>query len=153
MPGGLYAMEGVVLRELSQFHDQRGWLVEIFREDETDFSPAMSYVSMTKPGIARGPHEHRDQSDYFCFLGHFRLYLWDNREGSGTYGEKLVFDTQGRPWTAVVPPHVVHAYKNIGSEDGIVINLPDRLFKGKGKTSEVDEVRYENDPESPFRVD
>ena len=146
-------MEGVVIEELSQFHDQRGWLVEIFREDETAFRPAMSYVSMTKPGISRGPHEHMEQSDYFCFLGPFRLYLWDNRKGSSTYQKKLVFDTQGRPCTAIVPPGVVHAYKNTGSEDGIVINLPDRLFRGKGKTSEVDEVRYENDPESPFRLD
>ena len=146
-------MEGVVIKELSQFHDQRGWLVEIFREDEIDFKPVMSYVSMTKPGVARGPHEHMDQSDYFCFLGHFRLYLWDNRKGSGTYREKLTFDLQGKPFTAIVPPQVVHAYKNIGSEDGIVINLPDRLFRGKGRTSEIDEVRYENDPASPFRLD
>lgn len=146
-------MEGVVIKELGQFHDQRGWLAEIFRQDETDFRPVMSYISMTKPGIARGPHEHMDQSDYFCFLGHFRLYLWDNRTGSGTYREKLVFDTQGKICTAIVPPHVVHAYKNIGTEDGVVINLPDRLFKGKGKTSAVDEVRYENDPDSPFRLD
>jgi len=149
----MFVMEGVVIKELSQFHDQRGWLVEIFREDEIDFKPAMSYVSMTKPGVARGPHEHMDQSDYFCFLGHFRLYLWDNRKGSSTYQEKLTFDAQGRPFTAIVPPHVVHAYKNIGSEEGIVINLPDRLFRGKGKTSAVDEVRYENDPASPFRLD
>lgn len=146
-------MEGVTIQELSQFHDQRGWLVEIFREDETVFRPAMSYVSVTKPGIARGPHEHMEQSDYFCFLGTFRLYLWDNRKDSKTYQKKLVFDTRGRPFTAIVPPQVVHAYKNTGNEDGIVINLPDRLFKGKGKISEVDEVRYENDPESPFRLD
>jgi dTDP-4-dehydrorhamnose 3,5-epimerase len=151
--GGICNMQGVVIKELAQFHDQRGWLVEIFREDETVFKPVMSYVSMTKPDIARGPHEHMDQSDYFCFLGHFKLYLWDNRKDSKTYREKLVFDTQGKPYTAIVPPHVVHAYKNVGSEDGIVINLPDRLFKGKGKSAAVDEVRYENDPESPFRLD
>jgi len=151
--GGLRTMEGVVIKELTQFHDQRGWLVEIFREDETDIKPAMSYVSMTRPGIARGPHEHIDQTDYFCFLGHFRLYLWDNRKDSKTYQKKLFFDTEGRPFTAIVPPRVVHAYKNIGSEDGIVMNLPDRLFKGRGKTSAVDEVRYENDPASPFRID
>jgi dTDP-4-dehydrorhamnose 3,5-epimerase len=146
-------MEGVVIKELDQFHDQRGWLTEIFREDEIDFRPVMSYVSMTRPGVARGPHEHMDQSDYFCFLGHFRLFLWDNRKDSATYQKKLTFDAQGKPFTAIVPPQVVHAYKNIGDQDGIVINLPDRLFRGKGKASEIDEVRYENDPASPFRLD
>jgi dTDP-4-dehydrorhamnose 3,5-epimerase len=146
-------MKGVVIRELNQYHDDRGWLVETFRKDEIDFNPVMSYVSMTKPGIARGPHEHFEQSDYFCFFGQFRLYLWDNRKDSTTYQQKTVFDLQGRPHVAVVPPGVVHAYKNIGKTDGLVINMPDRLYKGEGKTLPVDEVRYESDPDSPFRLD
>jgi hypothetical protein len=40
--GGMCNMQGVVIKELAQFHDQRGWLVEIFREDETVFKPVMS---------------------------------------------------------------------------------------------------------------
>ncbi len=146
-------MEGVVIKELAQFCDERGWLVEIFRNDETSYRPAMSYVSMTKPGIARGPHEHRDQTDLFCFFGNFRLFLWDNRRTSATYGGKLVFDCGEKPHMAVVPPGVVHAYKNIGQTDALVINLPDQLFRGEGKQLPVDEVRYENDPESPYTVD
>ncbi|OGW25066.1 MAG: hypothetical protein A2X59_00280 [Nitrospirae bacterium GWC2_42_7] len=145
--------EGVIIRDLNVFNDQRGWLAEIFRDDETDFSPAMSYISMTKPGIGRGPHEHLEQSDYFCFLGHFRLYLWDNRKESKTYLEKMIIDKQGAPFIAIVPPRVVHAYLNSGPNDALVINLPDKLFKGKGKSLPVDEVRYENDPKSPYRID
>lgn len=146
-------MDGVIIKELKQFHDDRGWLVETFREDEIDFNPVMTYVSMTKPGIARGPHEHLDQTDYFCFFGNFRLYLWDNRKASKTYQQRLVFDFQGRPHIAVVPPGIVHAYKNIGESDALVFNMPDRLYKGKGKTLPVDEIRYEDDPRSPFRID
>jgi dTDP-4-dehydrorhamnose 3,5-epimerase len=146
-------VEGVVIKELNVFTDDRGWLTELFRNDETDFRPVMSYVSMTKPGIARGPHEHMDQSDFFCFLGNFRLYLWDNRHGSPSYGEKFVLDTNGKPVTAIVPPRVVHAYKNMGPGEGLVLNLPDRLFRGHGKEDPVDEVRYENEPDSPFRIE
>lgn len=146
-------MEGVVIKELERFTDERGWLTELFRSDMTDFRPEMSYVSMTRPGVVRGPHEHHEQSDYFCFLGDFRLYLWDNRKDSASYGEKMVFETGGSPYIAIVPPRVVHAYRNIGSSDSIVINMPDRLFRGHGKTSPVDEVRYENDPASPFRTE
>jgi len=146
-------MNGVVIRELSQFHDDRGWLVETFRNDEIDFSPVMSYVSMTRPGISRGPHEHMQQSDYFCFFNDFRLYLWDNRKDSATYQQHLVFDLRGRPHIVIVPPGVVHAYKNIGQTEGLVINMPDMLYKGKGKTLPVDEVRYEDDPSSPYRTD
>jgi len=146
-------MDGVVIKELKQFYDDRGWLVETFREDEIDFNPVMSYVSMTKPGIARGPHEHHDQSDYFCFFGSFRLYLWDNRKDSSTYQQRMVFDIKGRPHIAIVPPKIVHAYKNIGETDGLVINMPDRLYRGKDKTLPVDETRYEDDPASPYRLD
>ena len=146
-------MEGIVIKELNQFHDDRGWLVELFREDETDFRPVMSYVSMTKPGISRGPHEHCDQSDYFCFFGNFRLYLWDNRSGSSTFGKEMTFDMCGTPHIAIVPPHVVHAYKNIGDNEGLVLNLPDRLYRGSSKKEPVDEIRYEGDPSSPFRIE
>ncbi|MGE5300275.1 MAG: dTDP-4-dehydrorhamnose 3,5-epimerase family protein [Acidobacteriota bacterium] len=146
-------MEGVVIKELNVYHDERGWLAEIFRDDETDYRAVMSYVSMTRPNVARGPHEHIEQSDFFCFLGNFRLYLWDNRKGSATYGKRIVFEGKGTPFTAIVPPGVVHAYKNIGSADGLVLNLPDRLYRGHGKAGPVDEVRYEDDSSSPFRID
>lgn len=146
-------MEGVVIKELTVFNDHRGWLAEIFRIDEMDFVPLMSYISMTKPGVSRGPHEHIEQSDYFCFLGHFELYLWDNRKDSKTYQEKMVIDKEGKPYIAIVPPRVVHAYRNAGASEALVINLPDRLFKGHGKAYPVDEIRYENDPESPFRIE
>ena len=53
----------------------------------------------------------------------------------------------------VVPPGVVHAYKNSGDSEGIVLNFPDRLYAGKGRREKVDEVRHEDDPGSPFRVE
>ena len=146
-------MEGLEIRELKVHSDQRGWLAEIIRDDETAFRPVMSYLSMTKPGLLRGPHEHRDQADFFCFVGNFRLYVWDNRKDSPTYLEKKIIETDTAPVVAVVPAGIVHAYKNIGSSDGLVINMPDRLFMGEGKAEPIDEIRYEDDPSSPFRIE
>ena len=146
-------MEGLEISELTVHSDQRGWLAEIIRDDETSFRPVMSYLSMTKPGLLRGPHEHRDQADCFCFIGSFRLYVWDNRNDSPTYLQKKIIDTNGTPTVAVVPAGIVHAYKNIGSGDGLVINMPDRLFMGERKAEPVDEIRHEDDPSSPFRIE
>ncbi len=146
-------MQGLEIRELKLYSDNRGWLAEVIRDDETGFRPAMSYLSLTKPGIVRGPHEHRDQTDCFCFMGRFRLYLWDNRTGSDTYGENKVIDVADVPTIAVVPPGIVHAYRNTGSTDALIINLPDRLFMGWEKKEPVDEIRHEDDPESPFRIE
>ncbi len=144
---------GVSVRELKQFHDSRGWLAETYRTDELgDYRPEMGYLSMTLPGAVRGPHEHNEQTDYFCFLGTFTLYLWDNRKGSSTFGNRKIIENSDR-LVVIVPPGVVHAYRNSGNTEGFVLNFPDKLYAGRDKKEKVDEVRYENDPGSPFKVE
>lgn len=148
----------VTQKRLSCYSDSRGWLTELFRADElpAGFTPAMAYVSMTRPGVARGPHEHRDQADCFCFIGPsvFRLYLWDSRKESPTYGVRQVMEGgEGDPLFAIVPAGVVHAYRNVGSADGLVFNAPDRLYAGQGRKEVVDEIRHEEDAASPFLLD
>ena len=150
-------IEGVIIKKLQTFNDKRGWLVELFRNDElrAENIPAMAYVSLTFPGVARGPHEHIDQADYFCFLGPstFRIYLWDNRPKSPTYGMDWRIDAgENQQLSLMVPAGVVHAYKNIGDQDGIVYNAPNRLYAGQGKSHPVDEIRHEDDPSGKFSI-
>src|SRR4051812_26256684 len=87
-------IDGVALRPLRFYHDARGWLVELFRQDELkqEWWPVMTYASQTLPGVTRGPHEHIDQTDGFAFLGpsDFKLFLWDTRAGSPTRGRRMV---------------------------------------------------------------
>jgi len=52
-----------------------------------------------------------------------------------------------------VPVGVVHAYKNVGNEPGIVFNAPNRLYKGPGRRDEVDEIRHEDLVDTPYRLD
>jgi dTDP-4-dehydrorhamnose 3,5-epimerase len=151
-------IEGVIWKPLTQHHDSRGWLCELFREDELaeTFHPAMAYLSMTEPGVARGPHEHIEQSDCFCFLGpsQFKVYLWDSRPGSPTEGATQVEEVgAGRPMLVIVPPGVVHAYKNVGEEAGLVFNAPNRLYRGPGRRQPVDEIRHEDRPDTPYLLD
>jgi dTDP-4-dehydrorhamnose 3,5-epimerase len=151
-------IDGVIWRPLTKYHDGRGWLCELFRHDELpqQFHPAMAYISMTAPGVARGPHAHVDQADVFCFLGpsSFRVYLWDDRPESATYRVKQV-EVVGidRPMLLVIPPGVVHAYRNVGGEPGVVFNCPNRLYRGPGRKEPIDEVRWEDRPDSPFLLD
>ncbi|MGH9946084.1 MAG: dTDP-4-dehydrorhamnose 3,5-epimerase family protein [Pyrinomonadaceae bacterium] len=152
------AIEGVIVRPLEQRVDDRGWLAELFRADETagEFHPAMAYISFTKPGACRGPHEHVNQTDLFCFIGPstFNLRMWDNRVDSLTYGRMMSIDTgENDPRAVIVPKGVVHGYKNIGSVDGMVINCPNRLYMGENKSESIDEIRHEDDPETVFRMD
>ena len=148
-------INGVAIKKIEKFSDDRGWLAEIFRNDEIDFQPAMEYISQTKPEVVRGPHEHIKQSDYFIFLfGTFRVYLWDNRIGAANYRQLETIDVgQDNPCAILVPPGVVHAYKCISAEPGLVINMPDKLYRGQNKHEDVDEVRWESMSDSPFIVD
>ena len=152
------SIDGVVWKPLKKYHDERGWLCELFRADEVpaEFRPVMGYISLSAPGIVRGPHEHVEQADFFCFLGpaNFQVSLWDNRPRSRTYRvQQTEIIGVDRPMALIIPPGVAHAYENISQEPGLVFNCPNRLFMGPGRKGPVDEVRHEDDPDSPFRLD
>ena len=151
-------IDGVLVRNLVKYTDERGWLTEIFRSDELEqaYFPAMGYISITQPEVVRGPHEHVDQADNFSFLGpsNFKVYLWDNRKNSSTYMmREIIYAGEDAPKSLIIPAGVVHAYKNVGGKPGMVVNCPNRLFAGKGKKEAVDEIRHEDDPNTIYRVD
>ncbi len=151
-------IEGVKVTAFKKFVDERGWLAEIFRHDEMapEFHPAMSYISVTLPGVLRGPHEHVDQADLFAWVGpgDFKLSLWDNRPESATYLNRMeLYLGLNNPGSVLVPKGVVHCYRCVSAESGWVINCPNRLFAGDGKREPIDEIRHEDNPENPFVKD
>ncbi len=150
-------IDGVICRRLVIHEDQRGWLAEIFRQDELapEHYPLMAYISVTQPGVGRGPHAHRAQTDLFCFPGpgDFRLTLWDQRPGSPSFGKRQEFLLgESGPAIAIIPPGVVHGYRNVSDRPGLVCNFANRLYRGPGRSEPVDEIRYEDNPESPFTL-
>jgi dTDP-4-dehydrorhamnose 3,5-epimerase len=152
------SIEGVVFKPVLIHADNRGWLAELYRHDElsTEIHPVMAYISETLPGTARGPHEHTAQTDYFAFIGpgEFVLYLWDARTGSPTKGNKIrVMAGESNKQIVVIPPGIVHAYKNISNRPGWVFNGPNRLYAGADRKEVVDEIRYEDIQYSPYTLD
>lgn len=159
-------LPGVHVKPLKRFTDPRGWLSELFREDELPegFRPAMAYLSVTHPGVARGPHEHVHQTDGFAFIsGTYELYLWENRpalrepqgdapRNGSQHGQVKLTVGEANPVMVLVPPGVVHAYKNVGDREAFVLNFPDQLYAGRGKKEPVDEIRHESEADSPFKL-
>lgn len=148
-------IKDVVIKDIKKHIDERGWLAELYRSDEIDDSifPQMAYISLTMPDVRRGPHEHVYQTDYFCFLGpsDFKIILWDNRKDSPTYLNKMIlFLGENRQAALIVPPGIVHAYKNVGGKNGLVMNAANKLFAGKMRKGSVDEIRHENDADTIF---
>lgn len=148
----------VIVKQVKKWHDKRGWLAETFRHDELDqeYHPTMSYVSVSHPGVQRGPHEHDDQADLFVFLGPgtFRIFLWDNRKDSPTYWNRMIFEGgEHTPVSVLIPKGVVHAYRNVSNTMSTVLNFPNRLFMGEKKQSPIDEIRHEDDPNTVFKTE
>jgi dTDP-4-dehydrorhamnose 3,5-epimerase len=86
--------------------------------------------------------------------GNFKVKLWDNRKESKTYECYMeIVGGEDNPIRVLVPPGVVHGYKNISLEvDGMVLNYPDKLYRGWDRKEEVDEIRHE-DKEDEFYLD
>jgi dTDP-4-dehydrorhamnose 3,5-epimerase len=158
-----HAIKGVISELLKQFNDPRGHLVQLFRTDEITAMrrnngpriefPPMAYLSVTEPGVARGPHEHLAQTDIFIFCrAEFEVFLWDARKGSETYWRRQKILTNAHAYhRVIVPPGVVHAYRALGKQ-GTVVNCPDKLYAGWDQQAPVDEIRHETNPDSPFRL-
>lgn len=153
-------IDKVKIFNLKKHEDERGYLVETYRVDTlpNKIKPEMSYVSFTNPQVSRGPHEHVHQTDIFTFMGpgNFMLKLWDNRKKSKTYLNFIeIYAGEDNPMTIIVPPGVVHGYKNVSkskTKQSMVINYPDKLFMGWNKKEKVDEIRHEHNPDSPFKL-
>jgi dTDP-4-dehydrorhamnose 3,5-epimerase len=80
--------------------------------------------------------------------------MWDNRQESQTFNSvSTLFVGEDNPTSVLIPRGVVHAYQNVGDTDGLVINCPNQLYRGKGKKEPVDEIRHEDDPQTIFRID
>src|SRR3989344_2596712 len=101
-------IEGVITKKITISKDKRGWLPEFWRSDE-----------MKK--FVRGPHEHVYQSDCFVFVGpgSFHLHLWDARTATHRHGPsqtakqyEILRVGEKNPTLVIVPPGVVHGYKD-----------------------------------------
>lgn len=126
-------IEGVETRTLSVNADERGHLVELFREDWDiyDPEPAMSYYSMTYPGVVRAWHRHqRGQIDHFtCPNGRIKVGVYDDRPDSSTRGELNTFVIGEHSQKVIrIPGECWHGFKAIGDDSAILINFPTKLY-------------------------
>lgn len=140
------SIHDVEVRDLQANVDERGHLVEIFRKDWDmyDPEPAMSYYSLSYPGIIRAWHKHkRGQIDHFvCPKGHIKVGIYDDRNGSPTQGELNTFVIGEQNQQAIrIPGDCWHGFMVIGDERAMLINFPTKLYD----YDEPDEERLPHD--------
>jgi dTDP-4-dehydrorhamnose 3,5-epimerase len=146
-------IEGVEVKALRTFPDDRGSLTEILRRDDEMFEQfGQCYFSISYPGVIRGWHYHLRQTDYFtCVSGMIKVPLYDRREDSPTYGEVNEFFIGDENRIVVkIPPGVLHGFKNIGLTACILVNFPTEPYDHR----DPDEYRVPyDDPDIPYSWD
>jgi len=124
-------IQGVVTKQLRQVADERGWLIEILRNDWEHFKKfGQTYVTAAYPQVVKAWHMHKKQTDNIsCVKGMIKLVLYDGRKKSKTKGETNEF-TMGEknPLLVQIPSEVWHGFKTISEEYALVLNVPTELY-------------------------
>lgn len=146
-------IDGIIVKQLKRHADERGFLMEMLRDDEEIFEHyGQSYVSMNYPGVIRAWHYHKKQNDFWvCVKGMIKAVVYDCREGSPTYGEvNEFFLGDNNPILLKIPIGTMHGYKTVGVEPSLLINFPTLPYDPK----EPDEYREPYDSEKiPYNWD
>jgi len=125
-------IEGVQVKPLKVIADERGYLMEMMRCDDPFFQRyGQSYVSVAYPGVVKGWHYHKVQTDHFVIVkGMMKVVLYDDREGSPTRGTiNEFFMGEKNPILITIPPGVWHGMKGIGTEPAMLVNTPTEPYR------------------------
>jgi dTDP-4-dehydrorhamnose 3,5-epimerase len=140
-------IKGVEVRHTKVLADERGRLGEIMRADDPWFEKfGQVYFTTTLPGVVKGWHYHKKQTDHICVVkGMLKIALYDSREDSETFGTvNEVYLGEHSPGMVRVPPGVHHGWKCVGHNEAYVVNVVSEVFD----YSNPDEYRtdpHEND--------
>ena len=141
---------GVAIKRLTPIPDERGWLMEILRRDDDIFEKfGQVYVTAVYPGVVKGWHYHKLQTDNFCVLtGMVKLVLYDPRDDSSTRGMVNEFFLGEHNRLVVrIPPLVCHGFKGIGVKEALVLNVPTEPYR----RDDPDEFRiHPHDNDIPY---
>ncbi len=127
-------IDGVMVKTLKKFADQRGFFVEQLKRGDLDdkgreFLPAQPFAQMSRslayarggnpPELIKAFHWHRRQWDYWDIIqGDARVVLVDLREGSPSEGRvQVLMLGENSPRMLAIPPYVAHGYQAVSLRD------------------------------------
>ena len=120
-------MKNIEIQDLDKKSDERGWLIEVLGgtlpEGCEEFGQL--HVSVAYPGKVRGNHYHTRKLEWFCVpQGKGLLRLKDLKTGE----QKELLMGEGALRTVKITPGIIHAIKNIGDTDMVLIVYANESF-------------------------
>jgi dTDP-4-dehydrorhamnose 3,5-epimerase len=143
-------IDGVVVKKLVRHCDDRGFFMEILRDDDKLLRRfGQASMSMSYPGVIKAFHYHERQDDLWFFpVGNAQVVLYDMREDSPTKGETNVFYMgETNPMLLLIPVGVAHGYRVLGQTPAVITYYTTESYN----PADPDEKRLEwNDPTINF---
>jgi len=121
-------IEGLGFRPTRPVPHEDGVVTEVARASwsEIDLPIVHVHVTTTQPGRIRAWGLHQHSTDrLFVVIGLVSLVVFDGRLDSPTAGALNEFKVSERnPGLLVIPPNLYHGWKNIGTTEASIINMP-----------------------------
>jgi dTDP-4-dehydrorhamnose 3,5-epimerase len=125
-------ISGVTFRPTRPVAHEDGVVTEIARTVWEELEQPIVHVHLTTtlPGRVRAWGLHRASTDrLFVVRGLVSIVLFDGRLASPTYGGVNEFKASERiPGLLIIPPDLYHGWKNIGTDEAFIINMPTSTY-------------------------
>ena len=123
---------GVTFRPTRPVPHEDGHVAEVARANwDIIGGPIVQvHTTTTFPGRIRAWGLHQRSTDrLFVVNGLVQFVVFDGRNGSPTFGRLNVFTASPKsPGLLVVAPNLYHGWKNIGTNEAIIINMPTSMY-------------------------
>jgi dTDP-4-dehydrorhamnose 3,5-epimerase len=125
-------IDGLVFRPTRPVPHEDGHVTEVARASwEILAKPIVQvHITTTLPGRVRAWGLHQTSMDrLFVVSGLVTIAVFDGRDGSPTQGRVNTFTvSEKNPGLLLIPPNLYHGWKNIGTSEAVIINMPDRMY-------------------------
>ena len=125
-------LAGVRFRPTRPVPHEDGHVTEVARANwELLGKPIVQvHITTTFAGRVRAWGLHRLGTDrLFVVSGLVKIVVFDGRRGSPTVGQLNEYVvSEKNPGLLIIPPDLYHGWKNIGTTEAIIINMPDRQY-------------------------
>jgi UDP-2-acetamido-2,6-beta-L-arabino-hexul-4-ose reductase len=120
-------MKDIRIESLEKRADERGWLIEVLGQDTLRPDPGFGqmHVSVAHPGKVRGNHYHTRKLEWFCVPSGVGLLRLQDLS-SGEVRDVRMGEHELK--TVQITPGVIHAIKNIGEKDMVLIVYSNEKF-------------------------
>jgi dTDP-4-dehydrorhamnose 3,5-epimerase len=125
-------IEGLMFRPARPAPHEDGHVTEVARSDWpiVDGPIVQVHITTTYIGRVRAWGLHQFSADrLFVVDGFVRIVVYDGRKNSATFGNINEFAISAKnPGLLFIPPYLYHGWKNIGTTDATIINMPTVMY-------------------------